>query len=243
MPIEEKATKPIGYEKAAIYLSNLIKSESSFGFINYSGGTFNLRKFKDWDGQGIVFSGIMCWFCKDDRSNIFIAIEPRFNFEYDENSLHKVKPESEYLFIPPQLLDKSILAGSNLQEGELERRLRGFRKPMVKPNKKAKNRDVVSWVNNFRSDSNFKELSSYGFTYFINNGKTKEGSERSFISEFLIQNQIQFVRYFFGLDTDLKTDKLRLILVPVDFSGKNIEPAGNRLDDESLLQYSWPPST
>jgi hypothetical protein len=239
MAFKKIITKPIGYELAAKHLDLLQQKREKVQFLSSAGGMFRLEEFKNWIKQENNFSGIMCWFCLDEDSNFFLAIEPRFNFKYDESSLDQIEPICEKLIIPNQILSNEIFEGDRLDFVEIERRLRSFKEDMpVIWKKEATNEEVFTWKENFkRSVQNSTELSTYGFTYF-----SKEGLDGNpYLNQFLNQPKIKMVRYYFGL-WDYEFNKLRVILVPVNWKGQNISPEKNYiLGDDNLLQFSWPP--
>ena len=239
MAFEKIITKPIGYPLAAKHLELLYQNRNRLNFLNSAGGMFRLKEFKEWEDQGQNFSGIMCWFCLDEDSNFFLAIEPRFNFVYDESSLNKIEPISEKLIIPNQVLSNSIFEGDIIDSEVLEKRLRNFKEDMpVIWKKEATNAEVFSWKENFkRSVQNSSELSTYGFTFF-----SKVGLDgQPYLSQFLSQPKIKMIRYYFGF-WNYPNHRLRVILVPVDWKGENLKPEQSYImGEDNLLQYSWPP--
>ncbi len=239
MAFEKIITKPIGYEMAAKHLELLQQKKDRMQFLSSAGGMFRLEEFKNWIKQERNFSGIMCWFCLDEDSNFFLAIEPRFNFEYDESSLDEIEPVSEKLIIPNQIMSNQIFEGDILDYKEIERRLLSFKEDMpVLWKKEATNEEVFVWKENFkRSIQNSPEISTYGFTYF-----SKIGIDgKPYLMDFLNQPKIKMIRYFFGL-WNYEFNQLRVILVPVNWKGQNISPEpDSRLGNDNLLQYSWPP--
>lgn len=241
MAIDKINTEPIGYNIAAQYLDNLDQNRNRINFLNSAGGTFRVKEFREWESQGEDFSGIICWFCLDEGDKFFIAIEPRFKFEYDENLLHLMKPESENLYVPPQILGNEIYEDEGSSGANLEGRLRRFKNNMWRREETETNANVWKWVQNFKEKVKNIGWCDHGFTYFQNTVKYIDTSKKSHISNFLKPRTIKMVRYFFGLAKTGQHD-LRLILVPVNLTGRNIESNEDELMDENnLLQNSWPP--
>ena len=225
-------TLPISYGKAAKLISNINSNKDTLNghpvLENNAGGTFKARKIKEWLSQD-TFSGIMCWYClKGD--DFFIAIEPCFNYTYDESDLIVKRPTQKNLLIPKKLIKENLYAESNL-----DKKLPQYKHGVLGKQKTASNEEVSGWVENyFNSEKCFSR-----FSYFIGCYDNE-----NLLKKFIEEKNPKNIRYFFSYDTDdlHSVYPLRVILAPVNGSGRNINKSGGKdVAVGDALQYSWPP--
>ncbi|MCR9015513.1 hypothetical protein [Aquiflexum gelatinilyticum] len=91
---------------------------------------------------------------------------------------------------------------------------------------------VKELKDNYVKDPKFKNHQKYGHAYF--------GNEEGYVTNFLNIDGIKNVRYYFGYGTSYVPNYIRLILVPVDSRGENIQFKKSGRSGE-LLQKSTPP--
>lgn len=234
--------EPIGYALAAKYITELQDKDSVYPKISNLGGTLKAAKIKKWV-KTAGFSGIMCWFCLESsgkKKKLFIALEPRYDFVYPSSDspheLDKIQPESEKLLIPIQFFGRNPFGA-----GDLERKLRGHSKGYYWFDKSASRSQVNSWVGNFLRAEHFLSERRQGFGYFSAiDPKDPSDVKVNYWEQFFRPKGIRFVRFYLGYDIKCNPNTIRIILVPANFFGKNMDK-DMALASSGLLQSSWPP--
>lgn len=229
----------INYGKASEFLVNMPPGILKQYFSIFTGGSFDASVIEEWrSAEDKIFSGLLFWFCLDQSipnvNRLYLAVEPMYDFTYPKGQTEfdntKWEPSLEKLLIPCQYFIKSIYRNSSK---EIENLLKihtntDFEKTEYLENKII-NDDSIKFKNSF-----FNQFQTYPFAYFI----SEEHGNRYF-ENFFNSGAVKYVRYYFGFDDGDFPNKIRLILVPVDGGGKNIN--NTSIYSDYLLQKSWPP--
>jgi hypothetical protein len=229
MPRKPFLTEPISYLEAGKYLADIKDSTLRNVYKTHLGGTFKynkLKKFSELDG----FSGLMFWFCLD-QNNLFLACEPKFNFVYPKNDVvfsENLQPEQDTLLKPG-----SVPFGVDLNGiSDHVQFLKNHSRATHLGDKSIRKSKVIELKGNYVKDPKFKYHQKYGHAYF--------GNEEGYVTNFLNIDGIKNVRYYFGYGTTYVPNYIRLILVPVNSRGENIQLKKSGSSGE-LLQRSVPP--
>ncbi len=241
------ASEDIDYKKASAYLDHLSNPFLQSFFSIHTGGTFDAQKVKDWKKEirdSKKFSGLMFWFCLNlDHPltpQFFLVVEPKFGFDYDyvinqKPNLREWRPENlNELFVPGQRFGENIYKVRDkvkfLKNHKLEKEL---------TDNPIGSELINLYIKNFLVKTELNNWHQAPFSYFSIFGEGPDLNVDLF-DHFFRQDEVKYIRYYIGYDTEPNHYPLRVILVPVGEGGKNIDKK-NSLTGTSLLQKSWPP--
>lgn len=222
-------TDPISYTEAGQYLADIKDNDLLTVYEKNLGGTFKANKLEKFVKE-VGFSGLMFWFCLDNQ-NLFLACEPKFNFTYPEDDVvfsENLEPEHENLIQPGGGPFGKNLRGLGDHVGFVKNHSQS---PHLQ-DRNINKRDVTKFKKKYEGDSRFKYHQKYGHAYF--------GNEEGYITDFFGIDGLKNVRYYFGYGDSYRPNYIRLILVPVDSNGANIQVKKIGRSGE-LLQRSVPP--
>ncbi len=177
-----------------------------------------------------LYNGNMAWFCWNEFE---LNSLPSFFLAFEQNDSYETNPVPRYPDMRELMMPMSSFSYNEENVGYL------LSNHQLDPSQYndvvVPRRDVMQYVQNFNDrgpdDANGK-FNKYPFAFFENE---KSGD----VQQFLNQPDIQFVRYYFGYDAKFITsNRIRIILVPVDSNGQNIF---NDKASTVILQHSWPP--
>jgi hypothetical protein len=199
------------------------------------GGTINKNVFNQ--GGGLIYYGSMGWYCRNlnggEYPKFFLAFE---DGEYDPENVPK-KPKNKELYYPKHTFtfDKEVFT-----ETDVFNMLINDQFPLQGECKIQKNQ-VLKFLENKPLDHFGKKFNKYNCSFFENNKVQDED-----VSDFLKIKDMEAIRYYFGYyEGDLPhslSNRIRIILIAVDKTGKNIAPENIlTIDSNFLLQNSWPP--
>lgn len=191
-----------------------------------------------------TYKGVMAWFCLEESGELFLAFEEFDKYDKKKEasiirwdtifSSKKLIRSYEVFGIPKLGLNKDI----NI----LEMKPEFIRRTQVEEEGELSIWQVWTRKNRFISDYKPEKVkvrygNRYPYGFF-------ENEINSDIRDFLAQDGLEKVRYYFGIDSENqaynKTNAIRIILVGVDKEGKNlIGTEKNR--SPIILQKSWPP--
>lgn len=175
-----------------------------------------------------LFNGVMAWTCWNEYS---IPGIPDFflSFELNDSYLADARvpfPDMRELMRPSQVFaHKGEAADILLPNHQTD--------PTKIVDHVITRQEVMQYCANYESKGPADATGPFNkYPYgFFENESTND------VADFLAQPGIVFIRYYFGYDPSLTTsNRIRLLLVPVDKDGKNIFN-----DDVVMLQHSWPP--
>lgn len=241
----EKGKKELGLEKSyKIPLERAAKL--IYAFLNQPilykiaskeaiGGTINKNVFDQ--GGGLIYYGSMGWYCRNlnggDFPKFFLAFE---DGEYDPENVPE-EPDNEKLYYPKHTFtfNKTVFSETDVFE-----MLKKDQFPLVGEDEISKNK-VIEFAKNKPIDHFNRQFNKYSCSFFENLKVDKND-----VSDFLKIKEMVAIRYYFGYDdSDLShslSNRIRIILIAVDKTGKNIAPENNlTIDSIFLLQNSWPP--
>lgn len=199
------------------------------------GGTIGKDFF---DGNKIVdYIGTMGWFCRNQENENF----PKFFLAFETGNYNPLNvprvPQSDNLNFPNHTF---------VFESQYEVTEAGIYSMLENLQFKWKNdgqitkKEVKSFVKSKPRDIRGKKYNNYRCNFFENSATVLND-----IDEFLKNEEIEAIRYFYGYDDrDLNhynSNRIRVILMGVDKDGKNILPVDTVKETYSLLQNSWPP--
>ena len=237
MSKEKIITAPIGYVEALEHLTKLFWRSLKDGWrLGCIGGLIDAEKLKEWvNAPG--FRGVRMWFCKKPGEKpVFMVMEPVFEDFYASHDIPtNVRVGQDFS------IAKSLIMGEDLEEINLFNWFRGEEgnldaesNPVFSPQQTFDPQDVESWKEEFLRVYANCPLNKQGWTYFID--KTAQGNE---IKDFVNNSNLSYLGYCFGYDHSCSDNCLRVMLMPVNSSGRNIPSVAAT----SMLQYSWPPKT
>jgi len=241
MPAEKKST---GNETVIDLIYNFLNEPSLRKLSALSiGGTFPVSDFVL--GKGCFAKQF--WYCYDKsqpsaQQQAFLAIEDSWNGwpRNRKESEVPTTPESEILQRPvtPFTFDDENFDRTDItqvdqfiqQHKDVNRLTQPISRAEVKAFGKA-------FIENFGGKEENKEFCYYPFAYFEN--FTPE-TRQCVIDDFMKLGDIQYVRYYFGLDTskDHGANRIRVVLFPIAKDQTRIQKHGVQND---LIQWSWPP--
>lgn len=175
-----------------------------------------------------LFNGVMAWTCWNDFDipglpSFFLA------FEVNDSYLDSARvpfPDMRELMRPSHVFNHGGEAIDIMMAGHQT-------DPKLIVDYVITRQEVMQYCQNYESrgpSDSSGAFNKYPYGFFENESSND-------VSDFLAQPDITFIRYYFGFDPALTTsNRIRLILVPVDKYGKNIFN-----DKAVLLQHSWPP--
>lgn len=172
--------------------------------------------------------GLRLWFCYNPNGNpkVFLAGERLHSFSFPTV---KDEPQNSKLFT----VDASFKYGGKSTSGsDVMTYLEQSTMPVPTDIVQISKAEVVEYSNNFKqlvSGLPQQHYLDYNYTFFIYDN-TKE------FEDFFRQPGITHVRYFFGFDDSDKVNKIRVALVGVDASGRNLLGSNS-----VILQKSIPP--
>lgn len=238
MSAEEKSGR-LGIKGASMYLKSIGENTRLSQVLSKNlGRTLNASVFKNWL-ENDDFSGLMVWFCKK-RSNgrPFLVFEMKDKtFDYKKLSIQQLKelrPNSKILFYSNNRFYKT-LSNPELNFRNYLAKHRTYSEPI---NFGVDSETVTKWVDNFLKDDLLTDYVGLPFGYLIRT----ENDIDYFYEIFYRQNEdVKYLRYYFGFDSDEKVNLIRFFLVPVGQDGKNIVSNAIGKEEGNFLQYSWPP--
>jgi hypothetical protein len=201
------------------------------------GGTFPVRHFK----LNPKCYAKQFWFCHDKghRDSVFLAMEDSWRGwprNMTEREIPRV-PEASELVRPSAsiIFDDKKYDRRNISE------VSAFildQKDSNKPVKKVSKDEVIQYSRNFVRAFGGKEkrYCKYPLGYFEN---YELETERLYIKEFMEQGPIQYVRYFFGLDKTYTTNRIRIVLFPIQSDRTVLRVSKGEVS--GMLEASWPP--
>jgi hypothetical protein len=177
-----------------------------------------------------LYNGNMAWFCWNDFG---ITKYPPFFLAFETNDSYETTALPRYPDMRELMVSQNTFAHSGQNVGYLlgnHQINTSSYTDIVIPRQ-----EVMQFVQNFTDrgpgDASGK-FNKYPFAFF-------ENEKSSDVKNFLEQPGISFVRYYFGYDARYSaSNRLRVVLVPVDAQGKNIF---NDSPSTVMLQHSWPP--
>jgi hypothetical protein len=223
-----KHNHQISFENAALLISDLfnIPEVGNLATTYALGGTFAVNDFT----IGNDSSGVILWSCfkPGSKPELFLAVE-RLK-EYDTTNLSKA-PLSKILSRPAFTFKDNNTQHSPQAIGQ-------YLETQVISNNGSTSIDnatVIKHIHSFDSllETLPEKYNVYPFSYFQRN-------DDGVFEKFLDQARPNgFVRYYFGYDGTMAPNRIRVVLVAVDSSGKNIIKVGG--EEAVLMEYSWPP--
>ncbi len=188
------------------------------------------------------YYGTMGWMCRNNGNEkfpkFFLALEDgKYNIGNVPGS-----PQSETLACPNHTFKyEREVNEANVVE-MLKQDTHGLDKTKIENLKDDKIdwKSVVSFIYKIPSDPIGNLYNWYPCSFFENRGKVNND-----ITDFMGDDRIRAVRYYFGYDDSDKSyfdsNRIRIILIGVDENGKNIIPEDRKVATSSLLESSWPP--
>ncbi len=185
--------------------------------------------------EGRVYTGNMAWFCYNyfyipNYPKLFLAFEE--NNDYIRGQLIP-RPDSSNLRCPRE--NYVFTYDNTVTVDEL---LKNHVTPITEPIDQEVSRPMVEqYNNNYRIYSPASTLNYFPYGFF-------ENELNQDVNKFLNQPGLEYIRYYFGYGrkTEYENSRVRIILVGVDGSGKNMVPTSLKpdKDDSIILQKSWP---
>jgi len=240
MPAEKKST---GNETVIDLIYNFLNEPALRKLSDLSiGGTFPVSDFVL--GKGCYAKQF--WYCYDKsqpaQKQVFLSIEDSWNGwpRNRKESEVPTTPESEILQKPitPFTFDDKNFDRTDITQVDqfIQQHKDGNRyaQPISRAEVKAFGK---AFIENFGGKEENKEFCYYPLAYFEN--FTPE-TRQCVIDDFMKLGDIQYVRYYFGLDTakDHGANRIRVVLVPVGKEQTRIQKRGVQND---IIQLSWPP--
>ncbi|MHA7130100.1 hypothetical protein [Algoriphagus namhaensis] len=239
------------YRITADYAESMIKSycqEMGGKAISQTLGG-QISKFGFLGGREVKFvptyKGVMAWFCLEESGELFLAFEEFDMYRKEKEasiirwdtifSFKKLNRSYEVFDIPKLVLDG--------EDSILEIKPEVIRRTNSEEEGELSIWQVWSRKNRFKRDYKPEKVSvRYGNRYpygFFENEINLD------IADFLAQDGLEKVRYYFGIDSDnqvyTRTNAIRIILVGVNKEGKNIIKGTEKNPTPIILQKSWPP--
>lgn len=221
-------TDTISRTQADNILSNYLKETDLLKLTDHTfGGTFPKDSVYTSDPRDRSV-GVRFWFCYNPAGNpkVFLAGERLHSFTFPTTS---DEPQDSMLFT----VDASFSYGGTLGGGGTVVMDYLEHNPIPLPAStltQVSKAEVITYANNFRQlVSGMPHYLDYNFTFFIYDN-TKD------FEKFFAQPGMTHVRYFFGFDNSDAVNKIRVALVGVDATGRNLVGTNS-----VILQKSIPP--
>lgn len=223
-----KHNHQISFDSAALLISDLytIPALGNLATTYALGGTFSVNSFN----VGKDSSGVMLWSCfkPGPAPELFLALE---RLKQYDNRNPPATPVSKTLSRPD-----FTFRDNNPQHDAPA--IRQYLETQVISKNGSTPIDEATVLRHIHSFDSLQatlpeKYNAYPFSYFQRN-------DDGVFEKFLDQARPNgFVRYYFGYDERKETNRIRVILVATDESGRNIiRTAGG---DAVLMEYAWPP--
>jgi hypothetical protein len=212
-------------------LRNMVNKESF-------GGIFSVSTLKSLVAikKDVKMDGFAGWWCWDQQGTVcperlFIALEPIA--KYDTEIL------PNYPTVGPLYISQGVFEYPDIVLSH-EDYIKNHTELPNGPDLGVDLNRIKGFIDEFRTNFPYRmpggsNYNQYANAFFMDMQGCKT------LSEFLDQfgtYKFPYVRYYFGLNKGNKSNKLRLILVPVDAHGKNIHTNGNQ--QAHYLQHTFP---
>jgi hypothetical protein len=240
MPAEMKSD---GNETAIDLIYNFLNEPALRGLSDLAiGGTFPLSNFQPGEGS----CAKQFWYCYDrsQRSpQAFLAIEDSHNAWPRDRKGSEIPttPETNVLHRPlaPFVFDDKNFNRADITQVDQFVRQHKDGNQTVRTISRAEVKNFgQAFMEHFGGRKEDREFCYYPLAYFEN--FTPETGQ-SVIDDFLQIDNIQYVRYYFGLETaeDHGPNRIRVVLFPVGKEQTWIPSTAGACD---ILQFSWPPN-
>lgn len=184
-------------------------------------GTVDKNSFQPQeDPKPGKWSGKMAWYCCGDNSpyachSFFLAFE-QFN-NYDSGA---APSQPQHLELQIANEQHTFSPGQSIKDMLLQDQ-RALLNPMnFKLSRAEVNTYIQSYASDFPKDENNAPFNTHPFGFFNNNSPSSGG--QSEWEAFIGQPGLVAIRYYFGYDGSETTNRIRVILVGVNGSGKNM---------------------
>lgn len=226
----------ISLDEAVFLIYSFLKEDNLYKIAIQEaiGGTVYKSAIKN--DAGLIYVGTMGWYCRNldglkKYPKLFMAFE---DSTYDVGNV-PLEPSSGSLFYPA----KTFKYCKKVNESDVLEMLKTdcfkLENDLTIPKS-----DLLKLINKLPSDSSTDLYNKYQCSFFENGGITNDDMEK-----FLETPNLVAVRYYFGYDPSYshsRSNRIRIILIGVDSSGKNIIPEGDITTITSqIVQNSWPP--
>jgi len=239
MPADKKST---GNETAIDLIYNFLNEPALRGLSDLAiGGTFPLSNFQLGKGS----CAKQFWYCYDrsqTQQEVYLAIEDSPK-EWPRNRKAKeipTAPESEILHRPTTSITFDDLNFDRTDIAQIDQFIQ-HHKDKNQSSRAISRAEVKNFgeifITQFGGKKENKEFCYYPMAYFEN---FVPETGQWVIDDFLKIGNIQYVRYYFGLETSEGhgANRIRVVLFPIGYDRKRIQRAGVTND---VLQWSWPP--
>jgi hypothetical protein len=210
---------------------------------NILGGTINAENLINENKRLIKYDGMVAWTCmkpssNEDEDDIFLAFEIQEDFPRELTNEEQHFPKRNPLDRPFSIYKYDPSTDSDIEKLLVEHNL---------GRENIRYRSTIEKGGAWQLSENFKQ-----------NGPKKGGVELNCVSLGFFDNETsedvntflaskpKWIRYYFGYDDSYGINKIRIILIGVDETGKNMIPKNEKeafIDGPLILQKSWPPDS
>lgn len=195
-----------------------------------------------------VYKGLAFWHCWKsgdtlEDSEHFLAFEVNDNLILDPNYPQQY-PDADILARPFEIIKKPSVSINELLKASSDKFDPTSGEKIIKKGFSYGEEGTVHRMSSdFITDGPRRIFTPYNqkpFGLFENRIYSRE------VEEFIDQEGLEYVRYFFGFNRETEINTIRVILIGVDKNGKNMLPSvKDKVEggDIIMLQNSWPPKT
>lgn len=231
------------YSEAAKFLDNLNPASYPAAKEKYlAGGTFEIDEISKWvNTEG--FSGLMFWFGLnlEYAPHYFVGVEPEYNFVYDEKQVNNYSPKNQYI-----LVSGNPFSYQEPTNRDFENFLRTDIQSVQNQDFYIDKAEMNNFIASFFKEGFYQKFQKYSMAYF--HDEIEEENQfifKNVFKFFLNQGNVKYIRYYLGFSEEDSPQFLRLILVPVDSNGCNLNLIKDGFfvgfSEPQTLQRSWPP--
>ena len=198
------------------------------------GGTVSKGAIKN--EAGFLYLGTMGWFCrKDSNAGEF----PKLFMAFEDGSYEIAKVPEEPVSATLKCPASTFTYKKGVNEEDVLWMLRNDSYPL-EPDLDIPKSVMMNLTGKLPKDDHGVPYNKFACSFFENRGELNKDMQ-----EFLDTPNLEGVRYYFGYDTSYshaRSNRIRVIFVGVDASGKNIIPGGDiTAVSAQIVQNSWPP--